>query len=250
MQFSTSLLVALSLPLVSSAAIIDNFEDDTPGSAPAGWYDANGWDVAVDPNDSGNQLLSVRGRGGNFISGTNNNATLGAAETGALTFSIFFRSSTNDDVNVGMTTLSDLSSTSSATFFGPMLRLVDGGISLYDGAGDGSGSFLAADQSVSLDTWYTISMVIDNDANSWSGTIVGGAFGSPTTLSNSSTTDFGFRTDDSNDLVNFAVRANSQHGSSNGLLLDDITLNVIPEPQTYALAALTGVAVLFIRRRR
>lgn len=242
----------LSLPVVSHSAVIADFESDTPGSSPSGWYNGNGWDVATDPTDSGNNVLSTTGRSDNLVSGTGNNATLADGATGVLEFRVYFRSTSTGDINLGLTDVSDLGSISqsNATFFGPLIRLVEGGIMLYDGSGGGGGSFLSADQSVSLNTWYTISMTIDNDVDHWSGTITGGAFGSPTALTSGSSTDFGFRTDAAGDLVNLALRANTNNGFSNGAFIDDITLTAIPEPQTYALIALAGLATLVLRRRR
>lgn len=237
------------------AAIIDDFQSDTAGSGPTGWFNDNNWTVQQDPADAGNLVLGTDDRAGNTISGTTNNATIGATATEILAFDFYFIAA-EGDIGIGMTELSDLSTLGSndSDFFGPLIRFVDGGLSPYDGNGSGSGgSYEPTDQSIATGTWYTLELTINNQSNVWSGTIVGGAFGSPTQLTANSgaLTSFGFRTDGTSDLVTFAMRANNNNNNvSNGLLIDNIS--IIPEPSTTALivAGLTVGMVALTRRRR
>jgi len=244
-------LLFLGATVTSSAALIEDFEGVDPLSD---WHNGPGWSVVADPTDAGNNVLEAFGRSGNQVAGSS--ATIGSADTDILEFRFYLTANTsNTDLSIGMAETVDLSglSNSNSSFFGPMLRLEGDQSSilrLYEGNGSGGGSFNAADQILVAETWYTVQMTIDNDADTWSGTISGGAFVTPTTLTYGGSDDtFGYRTNGTGSLANFAIRANTSNNNlSRGAYLDDIA--IVPEPSTFAVFGFAGIAALLILRRR
>ncbi|WP_269540272.1 PEP-CTERM sorting domain-containing protein [Cerasicoccus fimbriatus] len=233
------------LSLSASGAIIDNFQSDTVGEAPTDWYNANNWTVELDPTDPTNKVLNTQSREGNQLSGIS--ATIGASSTLTLQFDFYIGSTSLTDLTIGMTGIADLS-TASFSDFGPITRLQNGDIRLYQGDGSGGGAYTDADQSIDINTWYTMSMIIDNANNTVTSTITGGAFSSPSILTSSSQSTFAFRQDTSGNLVNFAIYGNTNNrNSSNPILIDNIS--IIPEPSTYGLLLAACVLGLALVRR-
>lgn len=243
-----AVLTTALLASMASGEVIADFEGSNPL---AGWTNDNNWSVITDPTDASNNVLEAFDRDDDQISGTLSNPVIGASATEILEFSFYLTDNSSTDLSIGMTN-DDLTSIgeSSSTFFGPLLRIDGDQLEPYSGNGSGGGGFDDALQSISTQTWYTVQMTIDNSANSWSSTITGGSFATPTTITISGgTSSFGFRTDTTGDLSNFVIRANTNHSSSSdGAYLDDIS--IVPEPSTYALlGGLMALGMVIVRRR-
>ncbi len=243
--FIFTLLPLMGIMGISQAAVIADFEGGSPLS---GWEDGNGWNTTTDPANASNTVLDTSGRSPNFNTGV----ALGSDISGSATFSFDFRltSSTAADLSLYLTDTDagDFSSLvdTQSDHFGPTIRLVDSKIQIFDGA------FEDISQSINTHTWYTISMDVNNTTDTWSGSILGGSFVTPTalTLTGGSDSEFDFRNSMSGDLTSLGFRANTNNNaSSGGAYIDNIT--IIPEPSSMLLITTAlGTLCLFRRRRR
>jgi hypothetical protein len=245
MKVTVGICLVCLVGLRGTSALINDFEG---GSPLAGWINDNSFDVLVDPADAGNNVLDTSDSDGNQITGVALTPEGGASETVTLQFDFRYRDAVSADLSVGMTELttgevSDIANFETGDIFGPTIRFVNQEIQVHDAG------FEVTAQSVALNTWYTMEMVIDNDTDRWSGFISGGAYLSPTALSYGSDTSFAFRDSGTEALRSFLTRANNNNQGSNGLLLDNI--QVIPEPSSLILRGpfFSGLVVSRLRAR-
>lgn len=233
-----------------AAPMIDNFQGFTVGQAIHGnnsWVAASvpapSFVATVDPANSNNMTLQALRGGVAAGRGIYKSALIPDGETLTLRFDFRLQGATND-LSIGMTALATPDLTTTAITGGPSVRVLGTNVNVFDGD-----SSVPTNGSLSTGIWYTLDMVIDNDAQSYSAFLTGGAHTNLQLVGDSLST-FAYRVAvDDSDLVNFAIRSNNNNATSNALLLDNI--QIIPEPSTLMLLGLAlGAAGLTARRKR
>lgn len=238
--------------------LVDDFEQDYSGTNNID--NQSGWTVTADVSEVNQVTVFDPTLGGStFV----NNRVLQISEeaqniyhdalikdglTGVLQFDIYNPDadtsgdpdSNSPDVSFGMSTLS---SPNDGGDFGPLVRINQTNLQVYDG-----GFKTVLTSSFAEDTWYTIRMLIDNLNDTYQVYIKGGTFADFTLLNASGDETFAFRSGaGANDLQNFYVRTNGAH-DGDIVYLDDVFV-LIPTP-----AALPGglmlITLLAGRRRR
>ncbi len=200
------------------SSFIDDFTGYSAGQSIDG---QNGWTAPVigivedDPGAFGNRALRVSGGSQDIFK----SATVANDDTGTLFFRFFVPESESPDFAVGLTTAA---TPSAAGDHASSFRIVGSKLQAYDGS---SFQDIAASGTLVPNSWYNVWQVLDNPSDTWQAYIEGPGFEGQHQLAAGSATDFNFRSGSgANDLVNFYIRTNNDHGGATAYV-DDIYLN-------------------------
>ena len=232
---------------------------------------ASGWrHIAADPLDSTNQALRFTGGGG---TGTGKQVLAGEGLADGSTGTAFLRFYMDTQVGVafglgGSATTTNTTSTAGTIGFGDTGTAPN---TVMNGFTSTAASSITPMQTMAVDTWYNLWIVLENAANADPDTVnfyvQGGAFAVPTLLSGvGPITDFTSRGNIAAELVQVAFRpANSNRSSASGaaqpdggiLYIDDMYINnagedltnPVPEPSSLAMFCM-GAMGIGLRRFR
>ncbi len=253
-------------------SLFDDFESLTLGNinGQSGWTSSgSGGNVALDPTNPENLVLSITTTGANVFKNFGALAILNSSSAATL----FFRMYRADaDVNISMgTSHNSTPGTSSFDEFRTQLNSnkADRGLNVRD-----AGGFKVVD-TLDSGNWYSVWMVIDNSKDLYSVYMQGGVYEEPTLLDAGTETLFTFRTTggdtvDGNsspkaeDLLSFFAKTATSNTNTppdtahiGPVYLDDIYIDTtgatvispVPEPASAGLVALGAVALIGRRRR-
>ena len=232
-----SLLAAISICGIARAALLDDFESYAVGTdigTDAAWTVEFGtMEVAVDPTDAGNKVLSISGDtpvGANgYARGYLNFAPISQTDDSSkFSFRVMWSNGGSGD-NDGVLGLSDSSTPiNDWNDYAPIVRAAGGN---FDCRNINTYETLFA---VAYDTWYDVEFALYQSTETYDISVNG----SPVK------TGAGYRQQGTNgDLVSFLLRDSSGVGT---MYVDDI--QSIPEPATLGMIAVFGGGLLFIRR--
>jgi len=253
---------------------IDNFEDGFPShpyELDGNASNSNGWEegkhvtsgneqiarVVDDPAGGTNRTLEIGLIGDSGDRDFHKDGFIANDATGTLFFRFHM---TGDDPSVGIG-MDDQQLETAPSDAGPWVNLTSAnGIRGITVDGNGSSDTQEDLGTLTEDVWYSVWMVIDNDAKEYEVYIQGGAYGSQTQLTAPSTNPLIFRDSLSvdDDLNRVYIRANGANDDGTGasIFFDDIYLasgedlsNPIPEPASLLLASWGLVAASLFRRR-
>ena len=246
---ATLVLAFASLPTHAAFVNIDDFESYTVGDG-TGDMGGDWWgsaQVATDPADSGNQVLSYTGSNASH-SYRGSDIEIANGTTATLFFRARIEGATDPDFGMGM---SDFAAPSSWSAYEAQLTWQNDGSSV--GVRNGSSA------TTTDDAWYLIWMVIDNTNDEYDVYLQSdddSNFSSQTKIGSTAA----FRNGSANnDLVSFFLNTNA--GNTAPAYIDDIYLDttgeslknplfLIPEPSTLALVLILGGLALPRRGRR
>jgi len=271
MKFTRSLaLIAvglLSVPAHAAFTEIDDFEDGfastTDGAGQNGWAalgSGGASPLITDPTDAGNTALRfIGGTTGNDKKNVYKAASTGIADEGmGALFLRFYIEDTNSDHTFGLTANSPPASGQTVEL-ATTIRIDDTTLEVHDGSnGSGSGGgFKNLATGLSGDTWYSLWVLVDNDADTFQVYIEGGDFATQTKLDASGDDTFDFRYGGGANALQNVVLSHNNSGNNDPILFDDIYVdtaaktltNPIPEPASIALLGL-GTLCLLGRSRR
>jgi hypothetical protein len=266
-----ALLAGLGVATVSNAAfvLVDNFEGQTVGNDPTGWtltQESNNnqnndvitnFEIANDPSGATNLVGALSGLDDPDGGGSTGNAyrTLDTISSSSTAATVFFRfylgnSSQTDGFNhlAGVAKNDDPDAWDAYVSYTGALGTID-----HVARDEGNGNVDVGD--LSLNTWYNVWMVIDNNGDTTDYYLNTG--GDATGMSPVNTTDFANRDTSNNDIDRFLLRMGQAKDETAIMYIDDIyvdttgqNLTAIPEPGTLALMGLSLAALVLFRRRR
>lgn len=249
--FSAAVFTLMSFGTAQAAwTNLSDFESLAPGDLgnQGSWTSVsapnNGYFVAADPDDAGNQALEATGANSRD-DGSNAYISLGAGIAEGATGTVFFRmrNAADGDLVFGA---SDVAAPAEWGDYEGYMRFAGGNIDVRN-----SNTF-AAVGTYNADEWYNIWLVLDNAADTTQlyasqGSNPAVALGSPGNFRNGTTDAL------STLNVRLGVPQTTAVGYIDDVYVDAMGVNLglptIPEP-TSALLAISGVAALLASRRR
>ncbi len=205
---------------VASFQVVDNFESLTNGAVNGqnGWAAESSTIDVVSTSFGGVTTKALE----NGSSSTGASVALPTSLTTGSTGTLYFEFKTSSLTAGQSFGLSDTTTLTDFDDYGPQMALNGSGNFVAAGGTSGNHQF---DQSASIATGtvYKIWMVVDNNTQTWSGYIQGGAFTSQTQLTSSSgtVTSFAFRTGGSSGTMSaFLFRHGG--GTDNALEIDNV----------------------------
>ena len=201
--------------------IVDDFESIAVGDLGS----QNGWstssatvDVAIDPADPNNRVLS--------LAGLNQRANKAIAVPNTATATMFFRMRRSGQTNFSVGASDIAAPTTDFAHYEAQLNLQDGtgtATPIDQLNARDAGTFRAIDTWAD-NTWYSVWMVIDNATDTFQVYMQGGALAAQTLLDAGAQTTFGFRNGPAaNALVNFLARTAGNHTGTT--YLDDVYID-------------------------
>ena len=138
---------------------------------------------------------------------------------------------------------------SSGTYISPIESAMwlnidtDDGLSFIDNNG-GSPQSIALDNSLLASTNYDMQLTFDTDTNKWSGTLNG----NPITANGGTQTEFDFTTTSVSKVEGIVFIGGLTSGTDTRMFVDDIEMDVIPEPGSLGFMVIAS-GILLLRRR-